>query len=146
MGWMMEIDPMSGSLSKHFEKLGAPLKNFRWSWGAARADDVVFLRVWQDQCRKLDKGLAVRVTDHVAYEKNPENAGRKERLSHVRLLAEGRQGYAVMCKATDKDISPRKVASFDRQSVFSITGTLEIDGDTWALLGPRVPVAALDTA
>jgi hypothetical protein len=36
-----------------FEKLGAPLKNTVWSWGGVRADGAIFLRVWEDEKRKI---------------------------------------------------------------------------------------------
>ena len=43
------------SPSELLRRLGAPILNVVWSWGAVRpADGVVFLRVWQDRERKVD--------------------------------------------------------------------------------------------
>jgi hypothetical protein len=46
-----------------FGSLGAPLANSRWSWGSVReSDGSVFLRVWQDQTRRLEDKLFIQIT------------------------------------------------------------------------------------
>ena len=56
------------SPSAMFKRLGAPLHNVQWSWGAVRADGSVFLRVWQDETRKTEDGRRfIRLVNHRAY-------------------------------------------------------------------------------
>ena len=73
-----------------FAKLGAPLANPRWSWGAIRTTDgVVFLRVWQDRTRRHDGARFVQVTHAEKFKDNPDNLGYRERLRHVERIREG---------------------------------------------------------
>ena len=45
------------SLSGYFRSLGAPLKNYRWSWGAVSPVGEVNLRVWTDELERYSTGL-----------------------------------------------------------------------------------------
>jgi hypothetical protein len=52
-----------------FKKLGAVLANSRWSWGAARSDGVVFLRVWHDRIKEEGAKRYAQVTHINSYVK-----------------------------------------------------------------------------
>ncbi len=56
-------------ITELFEKLGAPLKNQIWSWGAVSEEGDVYLRVWQDRFRIIDGKQTVQVLHHRAFEK-----------------------------------------------------------------------------
>lgn len=129
-------------LSKLFEKLGAPLKNVRWSWGAVRSDGGVVLRVWQDRCVKHDGALFVQLTHLEKYGSDQSSAGPgySERLEHVQRLRDGAKAYLVMCLAIDPAQSPREIKSFNKSDVFIGGRLADIDGDTWIELAGRVPV------
>lgn len=97
-----------------FAMLGAPLSNFRWSWGSVRTDGTVFLRVWQDQLRRHDGLRFVRATNVQAAEEWKEQnhrykPGYPERLGQVALIRQGAPCYLVMCEAVDVDARPRRV-------------------------------------
>ena len=127
------------SLTSYFDRLGAPLKNSRWSWGAIReSDGVVFLRVWQDQKLRIDGKTFMMVTHHGAYVGNESSPGYQERLRQVDLVREGRPVYLVMCQVENPDASPRIIKSFNKDEVFVGGATIEHDGDIWIELADRV--------
>lgn len=123
-----------------FERLGAPLVNARWSWGAVRnSDGVVFLRVWQDEIKRIDGRLFMRITDNDYFPKHdPSNHGWLERLRHIDSVRGGATSYMVMCIARDVKAIPREVQSFNRDEVFQGGQLIDTAGDTWLELGPRV--------
>jgi hypothetical protein len=132
------------TLTDLFEYLGAPLANQRWSWGAIRLrDDTVFLRVWQDEQRKIDGAWFTKITYAAFSKNNPSNLGNTERLKHVELIRSGAPTFMVMCKAKDVDANPRKVASFDRNDVFVGGRLVDLDGDYWLERSARRPVSAV---
>ena len=124
-----------------FAKLGAPLANPRWSWGAIRTTDgAVFLRVWQDRTRRHDGALFVQVTHAERFKDDPDNLGYQERLRHVERIREGAPCYMVMCEAVDVHAVPRAVRDFNGDEVFPGGRIIELDGDWWIELRSRVPV------
>lgn len=125
-----------------FERLGAPLVNARWSWGAVRdRDGVVFLRVWQDEIKRIDGRLFMRITANDYFlNHDPANHGWLERLRHIESVRGGATSYMVMCVAKHVNAIPREVQSFNRDEVFTGGQLIEADGDTWLALGPRVRV------
>ena len=127
------------SLTQHFKKLGAPLKNSRWSWGAVReSDGVVFLRVWQDRKIRLDGKTYMMVTHHEAYVGNESSLGYIERLAHVDLVRGGRPVYMIVCIAKDTNARPRKIKSFIADDLFLGGEMIEHDGETWIEQAGRV--------
>jgi hypothetical protein len=132
------------SLTEMFSSLGAPLANSRWAWGAERpSDGVVFLRVWQDECSRLDGKSFVRVTAHEFFKDRPDNLGFAERLSHLSLLRAGTPCYMIMCHAEDTKAHPRSIAGYNDRELFVGGSVIEFDGDTWIELKARVPVSHL---
>lgn len=127
------------SLTQHFEKLGAPLKNSRWSWGSVReSDGVVFLRVWQDRRAQINGKTYMMVTHHAAYVGNESSPGYRERLAQVDLLKAGRSVYMIICIAEDVDAKPRKIKSFIADDLFVGGEVIEYDGDTWVEQAGRI--------
>ena len=53
--------PNKMSRSKLFEKLGAPLRNFRWSWGAVSESGDAYLAVWTDQFRRIKEKIVLGI-------------------------------------------------------------------------------------
>ncbi len=132
------------SQEEFFRSLGAPLHNVRWSWGAVRAaDNVVLLRVWQDETRKFDGKLYVMVTARKWFADDPDNLGNSERLKHVEAIRKGAASIAIMCVAVDPKASPRKMASFNKNELFVGGAILEAEGEDWLELVKRVPVGSL---
>ena len=131
------------SMADLFQKLGAPLKNTRWSWGAVSEEGDVYLRVWVDEFRKIDDKQTVRVTRHRTSGSNPENVGHKERLEHVAQIGAGAKSFCILCVAKDPNSHPRELASFDKKSIF-VGGKLIQDGeDFWLELTQRINVDEL---
>jgi hypothetical protein len=127
-----------------FKRLGAPLSNSRWSWGAVRPEDgAVFLRVWQDRKKKHNGRWFMMVTHHEKYVGDEGNLGYQERLEHVAKIRAGAQCFMVMCLAKDISAAPRKVQSFNRNEVFVGGGVIELEGDTWVEMVDRKPVHAV---
>lgn len=133
------------SITQMFARLGAPLVNHVWSWGAVSNDgQKVYLRVWQDEHRRLPDGrIAFRLTNHGFIAANPQysSPGWPERLSHIQLIRNGAQGYCIMVIAVAIHAIPREIQSYIENAVFPITD-LDRDaaGDEWAVLGPRQKV------
>jgi hypothetical protein len=119
------------TITDFFKHLGAPLKNQRWSWGSVRDDKVIFLRVWQDETKKIEGVYCSMVTAHKWFAHDPDNLGHAERLRQVDAIAAGALSYMIMCEAEDKDASPRVIAKFNRDDLF-VGGKLRtIDGEQW---------------
>lgn len=128
------------NISSFFARLGFPLRNTRWSWGA-RSDLGVLLTTWEDD---LDQtGRFVRVLGWRSQARSP--AGLNERMDHLRTLwSGGLAGYAVVAKARDTKAQPRSIQSYNGESVRAIVSLVaQPDGSIWAELGEDVPVKRL---
>ena len=130
------------SISALFKNLGAPLHNIMWSWGAVRATDgVVFLRVWQDECRKINNRLFMRITANEHFQRNdPNNLGYQERLYQIDLIKDGAKSYMVICVARDVEAVPRAIIRFNSNEVFEGGELIFVEGNFWLEFGARVPV------
>ena len=139
---------MDFNLSDYFKRLGAPLVNTRWSWGAVREDGSVVLRVWQHDCKKINGIRYVHITEEASDDphKNQGSAGYSERNDHVQLLKNGAEAYLVMCHAEDPDAKPRKIKGFNSREVFVAGNLLETDGDTWLEIRGRIPASSVSIA
>jgi hypothetical protein len=132
------------SPSEFFRRLGAPLVNVVWSWGAVRGSDgVVFLRVWQDRERKVDGKWYTMLAHHEVFVEDPTNLGWQERLAHVARIREGAPCYLVMCEAKDVNASPRASKSFNDRDVFVGGALVDMDGDWWIERTGRVAAREL---
>ena len=131
------------SVSDLFKKLGAELRNNRWSWGGIRKDGTVVLRVWQDETMKRDGKLSIRLTYNNWLKDDPENLGLKERSEHVDLILSGSSALLVMCRATDPEQEPRSIDSFNEREVFKGSILQEFDGDYWIQIDERLTVKSL---
>lgn len=127
-----------------FAFLGAPLVNHVWSWGATRpSDGVVFLRVWQDECRRVDGVNAVLVLNGRRDGKEFSQQGHNERTRHLDLIRAGARCYLVMCSAVDPTAKSRKISSINDRELF-VGGRIISEGvDTWLELAGRVPVSTV---
>ncbi len=127
-------------ISKFLTRLGFPLHNTHWSWGA-RSGLGVLLTTWVDD---LDEtGRFVRVLGWRSQGRSP--AGLNERMDHLRTLwSGGLAGYAVIATAPDTTAQPRKIQSYDNANVRAINSLVaQPDGSIWAELGEDVPVNEL---
>jgi hypothetical protein len=132
------------SISDLFRRLGAPLANHMWSWGAVRASDgAVFLRVWQDRERKIDGRWYTMVLSNVAEPTDPGNLGRLERIRQLELICNGARCYFVMCEAKDPKAAPRSIRSFNERDVFVGGAVVEMDGDWWIERAARISAREL---
>jgi hypothetical protein len=90
------------TLTDFFTYLGAPLVNKRWSWGAVRpSDGAVFLRVWQDEGRKMEGSWFTQVTFTKFSAENIASLGYAEGLEHIASIRDGKPSYMIMCLARD---------------------------------------------
>jgi len=128
------------SITKFLARLGFPLRNTRWSWGA-RSDLGVLLTTWTDD---LDEsGRFVRVIGWRSQTRSSD--GLNERLDHLRTLwSGGLAGYAVLATARDTKAQPRKIQAYDSENVRAIVSLTALpDGSIWAELGEDVSVKRL---
>ncbi|OFS71171.1 hypothetical protein HMPREF3173_18930 [Pseudomonas sp. HMSC08G10] len=131
--------------SEFFKRLGAPLKNTRWSWGAHRADGALVLRVWKDRTQQFDGRPFAMLTHHNRYADNQGNLGYKERNGHVEEIRAGTPCYMVMCQVEDITASPRQIRSFDQDNVYLGGALHESQGDWWIEIVQPIPAADLFT-
>ena len=121
--------------------LGAPLTNFRWSWGAVRsADGAVFLRVWEDHIRTQDGTQFAQLTYHARFRDHPVNPGHRERLEHVARIREGATCYLILCRAVDATVRPRRIGWFNAAEVFPGGRIVESGGECWVEMLPGVDI------
>lgn len=127
-------------ISTFFDRLGFPVHNTRWSWGA-RSKLGVLLTTWADD---LDEaGRFVRVLGWRSQGRSP--SGLNERMDHLRTLwSGGLAGYVVLAKARNPTAQPRRIQSYDSESVRAIVSlAAQPDGSIWAELGEDVPITKL---
>jgi len=130
---------MSITITNLFERVGAPLRNPRWSWGAVReSDGAVFLRVWQDRKKVLDGVMYMMVTHHGAFKDDPDNLGYRERNDQVEQIRTGRPCFLIMCLAKDVTKSPREIKSFNSDWVFVGSEVVDIEGDSYVKVCDKV--------
>jgi hypothetical protein len=89
---------MSITITDFFaKKLGAPLKNSVWSWGA-ETNDAVYLRCWQHERVPLEgKTWGVHVDGYSGYVGVTDNLGLNERREHIESIKAGKPAFVVMC-------------------------------------------------
>lgn len=82
----------------------------------------------------------MRVTHEERFIDDPDNLGYQERVRHVELIRAGAPCFMVMCEAVDAHASPRLVKDFNKDEVFPGGRIVQLDGDWWVELLPRVRV------
>ena len=147
-GWARTPAHLSGendamTISRFFrDRLGAPLVNARWSWGAiSPSTGQVYLRVWDDERGTLRGRRCVRITDGEL--PDPADPGDRERHAHVQEIERGVKSYCVILTAVDPRESPRKIKSFDETALL-VGGELikDSEGRFWLEDAGRCPVPA----
>ena len=131
------------TISRFFsDRLGAPLVNARWSWGAiSPSTGQVYLRVWDDERGTLRGRRCVRITDGEL--PDPADPGDRERHAHVQEIERGVKPYCVILTAVDPRESPRKIKSFDETALL-VGGELikDSEGRFWLEDAGRCPIPA----
>ena len=131
-----------GTATYDFNFIGLPLTNVQWSWGGEN-DDVVALRVWQDETSKRD-GRIMTLLWHAeklkAKDGHQDRQGAKERLRHIQSIRDGKRFLIIICRnegAEDID-GPRKI-TFSKNRPHFMGGELveEDNGNIWAVLPYR---------
>jgi|HubBroStandDraft_4_1064222.scaffolds.fasta_scaffold00989_14 hypothetical protein len=121
------------SKSELLASLDAPMTNIRWSWGAVRPrDGAVFLLVWQDECKRVDKRLFVGLNTVAQSAETESLQGYQERVRHVEAIRNGARGYMLMCEAADLSTLPRTIKRVNDSEVF-VGGELRLMDDDWWL-------------
>ena len=124
-----------------FELLGAPLKNYRWSWGSIRSDQVIFLRVWQHETKTINGKEFQRIGYSFRRSQVKPTAGNNERRRHIEAIEGGSQVYMVVCTALDGADGSRRIQSFNQEFVW-LGGELLIQGnDVWLEQKEKVSIA-----
>ena len=120
------------TLSELFAYLGAPLKNPRWSWGSVRpADGAVFLRVWQDEQRKVEGRWYTQISANQFFKDEPGNLGHAERQTQVERVRNGAPSFMIMCQASDPQAHPRSIGNYNQREVFVGGNVIRLEGDDW---------------
>lgn len=120
-----------------FASLGAPLKNSRSMGSVREADGALFLKVWQDESRRINGKRYIWISDELPPE---DDIGASERLAHVKLAESGQPCYLIMCQAVDPKAEPRKVKTFNKKEVFVGGEVIIEDSAYWVELEGRVPL------
>lgn len=127
-------------ISELFQRVGAPLANIRRSWGGVRRDGAVVLRVWQNETRRIDGQLCIRLTHHRDFAGKDGDLGYQERLHHVAQIQAGASCYMVMCEPMNTKDVPRRIKRFNERELFRAGELAEQDGDLWVPLASREPI------
>lgn len=135
---------MAKPISRFFSDLGLPLKNIRWSWGAA-AGSTLLLRTWSDEFTRHEGVRRVTVLRDPAGYRAGDSYGLDERYRQLEAVwAGGVAAYTVMATVKDPLVRPREIKEFRDDGVFCID-RLEMrpDGKLTAVLGDLVPLREL---
>lgn len=131
---------MTISRERLFQRLGAPLRVTRQSWGAVReTDGTVFLLVWQDEAGTEDDDQLC-CTIHRA--DRPGTFGLTERLQHIKLIRDGAPCFVIMARSKLPIVNGvREILSINSRELFC-TGKLRMRGrDTLIeLTGQRIKI------
>lgn len=129
------------SPTKLFEKLGIPLANPQWSWGASNRNGVV-LRVWQDSGRREPDGFRSYTVNA-----NPDSRlGSMERQRHLAEVRSGKPLFLVVCQDVNggKDEFDRKIRPMKDWPLFSCEPELLCsNGETRAVITKRLSVESV---
>jgi hypothetical protein len=122
-------------ISRLFLRLGFPLRNVRWSWGA-QIGEAVLLRTWSDELA----GRTLRVLDMADANQIARSRGLDERIDHLKALwQDGLAGYTIIATARDPAANPRQIISYRNDAVFPLTRLEQnSNGDIIALIGDPV--------
>jgi len=134
------------SCSNTFEKLGFPLRNTRWSWGAKHEEHkAVMLRVWQHEIVKLETLKIITPTDlpsntfcsliynhsyHIATD-TVNDLGTVERREHIKLIQQGYNAFGI-CVISNKNSEADweyTIKSHDSRQVYALNKLLEVSTD-----------------
>lgn len=125
------------SIRQLFERIGAPLANNRWSWGAVRRDGAVVLRVWQNENKRINGRTHIQLTHHEFFVGNERDLGFQERLRHIEKIRNGATCYMVMCEPRDPKEVPCVIKKFNARELFIAGGIVELEGDLWVPIDAR---------
>ncbi|MNQ91718.1 hypothetical protein D3C85_1071120 [compost metagenome] len=135
------------TLTSRFERLGAPLRSQRWSWGAIHpTNGTVILRVWRDRIERLPGHpgpKCVQLTHLQKYQYNPKNLGYNERIKHVEAIHQGAPCLLILCEAVDTEATTRAIKNFTREYLYRGGMLVQHDQDWWIEVGDEVPLATL---
>ena len=95
-------------ITEFFKRLGAPLYNTLWSWGAQAEDGTVILRCWAHEVRKVDGKYQYIVLDESYTKKN----GYTERVNHLELIRNGAQFRIVSVTDVDSKKPTGKIKQY----------------------------------
>lgn len=133
------------TISRFFrDRLGAPLLDTRWSWGAlSPSTGHVYLRVWDHEFGTLNGRRCVRITDSEL--PDPADPGDRERHAHVQEIERGVKTYCVVLTAVDPQESPLRIESFDGVALMA-GGELfkDSEGRSWLEDAGRCPIPTSD--
>lgn len=128
------------TISALFDELGAPLNHLRQSWGSVREHDKsVFLRVWEDETKKLRERENKYFTWVIGMDFVDTSYGANERRRHVNLIRAGYKAYLIMCHA-DGEGAPRKILGYDSEFVRVGGELIEHEGQVRIELIERLPI------
>ena len=114
-----------------FKKLGAPLKNPQWSWGAFHPEkNRLFLKVWTDEVIH-ENGRYFHILLKGEHRQPTTQLGAKERLAQIDMIKQGVQPYLVMCSCESNKSNTRKIKKVNQNNVFQAGEIIEKDGHLW---------------
>lgn len=125
------------------ERLGAPLKNAVWSWGAERpSTNQIFLRVWEDQISYVGGRGRVLVLDE---SNDPSLPGFRERRVHLEQLEQGTEGFAVLCtpRVETSEGAGREIGGYDPRTLLRLGKVTREGMKLYAEILVRVPSEAV---
>lgn len=120
------------TISGFFEhRLGAPLRNVIWSWGATSpSTGHVYLRVWDHEFDTVNGRRCVLVTDGPHAKRTSH--GDRERHAHVQVIQRGAKAFCVVLTAVDPKASRPKIKSFNTTELMVGGAVIEDDsGRLW---------------
>ena len=126
------------NISNYFNKLKAPLKNNRYSWGGVKGDGTVVLRCWNEERIKLN-GVDVVLVDKDDYG-DYRSHGINERRQHIELIENGADCLLVMCTVKDADAQVWEIATFTNKSVFVAGELIEHEDNRYLSIVDRKAV------
>ena len=114
------------SISEFFKRLGAPLHNIVWSWGAVAEDGTVILRCWSHEVRIVEEKYQYIVLDD-AYSRRA--GGYSERVRHLQLISDKAEARIVIVTHVDAKNPQGKIGHFNSGALMKVTRLFK-EGET----------------
>jgi len=119
------------------KRLGAPMVNINWSYGAIKPTGEIILNIWGSEIHRDSEGTQWA---QVYWTDAGTSLGFAERLRHIEAIKNGIQAFAFIIYS-DKDSKKLKVGDFQNEYLVELLNEFKTDdANVFIKLGKRIAI------